>query len=121
MGKGEAGQEKGSLAITESSFGNGLCGTHCGHSVALKSQLALNEWWLGHEVGSCAGAELPGSGSPQLQEAGSQQVCPCPHQQVASQDSYGAAQNPDFALKSSPSWASWGRSEASLFYEHHAV
>lgn len=44
VGKGEAGQGKGS--VTESLLGNGLGGTHCGNSMTLKLQVTLQGWWL---------------------------------------------------------------------------
>lgn len=103
-GSGRRGSRsgKGGSAITESLLGNGLCGARWGNSMALKPQVALHEWWLGHQVGSCAGIGLLGSGSPLLQKARSQQVFPCSHQQVTSWASYAAVQNPDLALRCSP-------------------
>lgn len=35
---------KRNLSVTESQLGNGLGGTHCGNSKALKLQVTLQEW-----------------------------------------------------------------------------
>lgn len=85
-GKTGSRSGKGSLAVTDLLLGNSFCGTHHGNCMALKPQMVS---WP-----SCVGTWVLGSGSPLLQEAGSQQVFPCPKQQVISWASYTGCAKP---------------------------
>lgn len=100
---------KRSLSLPESLLGNGLGGTHCGNSMALKLQVILQEWWTDVTGLLClqkAGKQQaflmsPAAGNSLSQVHRCAKLRPCP-QHLSKAGLYGVIQRPLCSVSAVP-------------------